>query len=249
VGFEVALYATYLRIRHRGEDLLAAVRTLQIGETTFTETQALRTAFAATRNLDASIGGRFDQSYSIRIYDPFYIGIGLYYPMLVKFGVRPSGPAVDLFFNEGKLSYLRYSFYAASLSSTKRPLMLIGEIQMQQRADEPYRGDFAIAAGTKTKGFTFGNRGDIDQIFISWVSPGATDEQRRAAFDFDLSCMSKLRGCRATCEMLPSLWREALRRYENKELSLPEELVQNPVCTRRYRPEKNFRSPQKPWTT
>jgi hypothetical protein len=62
------------------------------------------------------------------------------------------------------------------------------------------------------------------------ITPKANAEERAEAFHFDLSCLSSLRGCRALCEMMPSVWTEAVRRYKNNETSLPKDELDNRAC-------------------
>lgn len=60
--------------------------------------------------------------------------------------------------------------------------------------------------------------------------PNATPDQRDAALDFNLSCISSFGGCRAFCEIMPSIWREELRTYKHEMPPLVRDLLDNPKC-------------------
>lgn len=50
--------------------------------------------------------------------------------------------------------------------------------------------------------------GPAGERFGVRLSPEATSDERRKAFDFNFSCLNQLRECRHVCEMLPSAWRD-----------------------------------------
>jgi hypothetical protein len=222
---KLALYITNLRTRHRAESLLIAVEHLRLGQSTFTDTQPLRFEYNAGKNPDAHIGAVAEQSYSINVSSDILKTLGLKYPGFMRFGVRPSAIQVNLHYRAEKLSYVSYTFYSAALSASGRPRILSAEIRLQELDNSP----FQIFAGRRNM-WTFGEQGENDQVLAVALTPKATIEEHKVAFGFDLSCMSTLRGCEALCEMMPSVWREALRRNANKQLLLPQELLQDPRC-------------------
>jgi len=52
-----------------------------------------------------------------------------------------------------------------------------------------------------------GNNQDGERDVIVHMTPAATPEQQKAAFDFNLSCLSRLGGCRCGAEILPEVLR------------------------------------------
>jgi hypothetical protein len=50
--------------------------------------------------------------------------------------------------------------------------------------------------------------GPAGERFGVRLSPEATPDERRKAFDFNFSCLTQLRECRHVCEMMPSAWRD-----------------------------------------
>ncbi|MGB8837614.1 MAG: hypothetical protein WCC67_12760, partial [Candidatus Acidiferrales bacterium] len=57
---------------------------------------------------------------------------------------------------------------------------------------------------------------------------GPKDHQR--AFDFDLSCLSRLGGCRGVCELMPSAWIDYQKKAQEKGLDLPADELADPYC-------------------
>lgn len=50
--------------------------------------------------------------------------------------------------------------------------------------------------------------GPAGERFGVRLAPEATPDEHRKAFDFNFSCLTRLRECRHVCEMLPSAWRD-----------------------------------------
>ena len=91
-----------------------------------------------------------------------------------------------------------------------------------KNGDGPYGVSFANIHNTKT--------------LEAAVNTDASPDQRDHAFDFDLSCLARMGGCRNVCEVMPSAWRD----YEAKahtegnaippERLLPSEELSDPRC-------------------
>jgi hypothetical protein len=228
-AFELVLYMANLSTRHQAESLLTAVGHLRLGESTLTDTRRVRLDYKARKNPDAYIGSIAQQSYTIGVSNDIVNIIGFKYPVLWRFGVKPSAATVNLRYRGEKLTYLDYAFGTPVLKAPSQPTYLIAAATIEEQ-DDRYgpRPNYYVGysmrpssiAGT-TSEFRFG----------AVITPKATDGERNAAFDFDLSCLSSLGGCQALCEIMPSVWREALRRYKNKEISLPEQELENPRCS------------------
>ena len=218
---ELGVYIANLKTQRREDALLKRIENFRIGETTWDESQPIRIAYGAITD-QGSTGPMPERLYSILVVNSLVNRMAFKFRRLWPLGLRPSGVELDLRYREEKLSYLRYTFFTAALSPSGRPRILTAEVRLQQRGDQPFQdhGDYHIGAGPKNS-WTFGKQGETDQILVAFVTPEATDEERKAAFGFDLSCMSALGGCRALCEMMPSVWKEALRRYCQLRLKIP----------------------------
>jgi hypothetical protein len=156
--------------------------------------------------------------------------IGFKYPVLWRFGVKSSAVGVNLRYRDRKLTYLDYAFGTPVFKASSPPTYLIAEARIEEQDSRfglrpnyyvDYRLRPSSIAGTTS-----------EDRFEAIITSRATDEERHAAFDFDLSCMSSLRGCQALCKIMPSVWREAVSKYRNKEISLPQEELENSMCVK-----------------
>jgi len=68
--------------------------------------------------------------------------------------------------------------------------------------------------------------------FRASVTNEGSDEQQRRAFDFDLTCLSRLGGCRAGCEVMPSVWIDHQRKVREKDRTTPAEELNDPRCVK-----------------
>jgi hypothetical protein len=157
-----------------------------------------------------------------------YVGRLSFRELMLQVGVKPWAVTVDLRYREEKLIFLRYLLGTPVLTAFGEPIELVAETSVRGDGSlEQYRnyvvGYFMRPSSIATKA--------SELRFGAVLTPKATRDERDAAFDFDLSCLSTLRGCQAACEIMPSVWREAKRRNENKEISLPDELLENSRCS------------------
>lgn len=67
-----------------------------------------------------------------------------------------------------------------------------------------------------------------------WVrlTSNATDDQKRHAFDFDLSCLNRFGGCQTGCEIMPSVWLDYQEQARAQGSPLPDDEKNNPRCRR-----------------
>jgi hypothetical protein len=225
---ELSIYVENVRTRQRAAALLSATRELRLGESTFSTTQNIRIDFGAIREVVAPVSGvPVEQRYQILV-STFYLNNLKYkFPSLWQFGLRPSVVEVELRYKEEKLIYLSYLLSAPVLTSNGQPKELVGESVEEGDGREPER-DFIL--GYRIVPSSVVAHG-LQVRFGGLLTSRATEDERDAAFDFDLSCISSLRGCRAFCQMMPSVGREAKRRYENKEQSFPKEVLEDSACS------------------
>jgi hypothetical protein len=142
-------------------------------------------------------------------------------------GLRPSAVEVELRYKEEKLTYCAYMVDTAVFTSSGKPSELIAAASVGERTTDA-GGDFNVGFRIHPSSFA----AHADEVrFGGSLTPTATEREHNMAFAFDLSCLSSFRGCQALCEMTPVVWNEALRQQKNKEISLPEEELDNPRCT------------------
>ena len=151
----------------------------------------------------------------------------LRFPSLWRFGFRPAWIEAEFNYKEELLTSVTYTLNTPAFTSSSGPVELAAVAFLGEDSNlEPHRSfnvfyriwpSFMVPRAFR---ITFG----------VGLTPSATESERDAGFDFDLSCVSSFRGCSAFCQLMPSVWREGWRRYESKEMSLPKELLEDPNC-------------------
>jgi hypothetical protein len=229
---EIGMFIANVRTRRKAETLLFAIRQLRLGESTLSSTQKLRIDYGASINDNAAITGSApEQLYTITLSNGTLSAASFTFPRLWRLGLKPWAVRVELRYREEKLVFLRYLVGTPVLTASGEPIELVAETSVRaDRSLEQHRnygvGYFMRPSSIATKA--------SELHFGAVLTPEATQDERDTAFDFDLSCLSTFRGCQAACEIMPSVWREAKRRNENKEISLPDELLENARCSAHY---------------
>jgi hypothetical protein len=68
------------------------------------------------------------------------------------------------------------------------------------------------------------------------LSLDANSETRQRAFDFDLSCLIRLGGCRAACELMPSAWLDYQQKAKQEGWTLPADETGDSRCKKLAQP-------------
>ncbi|MGO9518852.1 MAG: hypothetical protein ACLPND_17600 [Candidatus Korobacteraceae bacterium] len=221
------IYIGNIRTRRNAEELLMAIRQLRVGESTLSTTENIRMKFRAIKlNVSPVSGSPAEQRFQILVSNPWNKSKYMF-PNLWQFGLRPSEVVVELRYQEERLISLSYMIDTPVFTSLGEPVELVAGTAVGENRDvEPkpnlsaiytIRPSFLIAKALQVR---------LGGVLTS----RATQEEHDAAFDFDLSCISSLHGCEAFCQVMPSVWREAARTYENKGIPLVQELLKNPRC-------------------
>ena len=224
VGFLIALalaelggYVGNVLTRRKAEILLGAVRQLRVGESTLSTTENIRTEFGARRlNVSPVVGSAPEQRFQIFLGNYSLNNLKLKFPGLWRFGLRPSGVEVEFRYQEQKLVSAVYMVDTPVFTSYGEPVELVAGTEVGEgRGVEPqenFRPVYRIRPSLLV--------GKAYEVRLgSLLGSGATKEERSAAFDFDLSCISTFRGCEAFCQIMPSVWRE--QRVRTRTMSHP----------------------------
>lgn len=224
----LGIHVENIRTRRKAESLLSAVRQLRVGESTFSSTQNILTDFGAKRWAFSPISGLPpERRYGIFVGNSLLCKLELRLPSLWRFGLRPAWVEVEFNYKEELLTSVSYTLDTPSFTSSSEPVELVAVAFLGGDSDlEPHRS-FNVFYRLRPS-FMVPRAFQIS--FGVGLPPSATKSERDAGFDFDLSCISSLGGCSAFCQIMPSVWREGWRRYENKELSLPKEVLGDPNC-------------------
>jgi hypothetical protein len=136
---------------------------------------------------------------------------------------------VNLRYRDEKLIFLRYLIGSAVFTSSGKIVDRLAEtIVEEDRGSEQHP---AFRAIYRTRPALGGWANETELQFGAILTSKATPDERDAGFDFDLSCMSSFGGCQRFCELMPSVWRAAMREHQNKEISLPPEVLGDPKCS------------------
>jgi len=226
---EVSIYVANTRTRQKSEALLTAIRQLRVGESTLSSTEKLLVEFGAVSSPTSPLPGltratEYQISVLNRLIPLQYRHRGLW---RLGLGLKPTITSAQLEYRDGTLVSVTYRVDTPVFTHTGEGVQLVALTAIEEdRGTEPrshMRPYYELLNGR--------NRGKFYGVQLGAVlSPNATPDQRNAAFDFDLSCISSLRGCQAFCEIMPSVWREAKRTYETHAPPMVQELLDNPSC-------------------
>jgi len=215
-----AICVANFHTRSRAELLLADLRTIQVGRSTTQNVEAVVRLFPVepTGGSSSDCPGA-DRSYAIRVADDTVNRLGFSLPALQRLGVRPWGAVALILLDHGRLCSAEYSVGASTGVDDQelRASTTIGSAGDPLLGGRPYNVSASLV------------RGHL-HLFRVVVAPSATEEQRRHAFDFDLSCVSSFRGCRAVCELMPSAWLDYLEERRANGWPMPPEEAQDPRC-------------------
>jgi hypothetical protein len=221
----LGIHIASVRNRLKAEALLSAIRLLRVGESTLSTTQKLRIDFGARR----AVSSPAEQSYQIIASNFSLENLKDRFPRIWRFGLRPSVFDVDLRYRGEKLIFVRYSIGSAVFTSSGKIEDLLAETIVEEDRGSEQQPTFRAAYRTRPALGGWANETQV--LFGGLLTSKATPEEREAGFDFDLSCMSSFGGCQRFCELMPSVWRAAMREHQNKEISLPPELLGDPKCS------------------
>ena len=252
---ELAIFSINLRTRHRAEALLSSIRHLRIGESRsevqrllseydptaagFLRTEPRLEGLFAVPSLPAprttagqpAEGANFDaqaeQTYFIYVFPQTVNRIGSSSRVFWAIGAAPWAVEVRLEFEADKLNSLTYSlgFGAASLGPPKE---LVAVARLRRNSGISENPSARIRYDMHPSSIMPNASGQFRLGAV--IAPDATEEQRNSAFDFDLSCLSTVHGCRAICEVIPKVWKEAVERSGKKEIILPMNELDDSVC-------------------
>lgn len=226
---ELGIYILKLGVRREAESLLAEIKRWRLGETTWSQTQEFRVRYMARRTSNSGVTGTPpEESYAIQVSSAALNSLAFHYPTVWRLGVRPSGALVEFSYRDQKLSSVRYTFYSATSASSVKPTQLVAAVTEIDESPATEQPTFHIGYGERPSPFEpKGQEHGLGAVITTRVKPA----ERDAAFDFDLSCLSSVRGCQLLCKMMPSVWREAVSRAATDELFLPKEELENPKCS------------------
>lgn len=221
------IYVVQLRLERRSEALLNDVGSLKLEVSTGADVMAIVQKYQGFEITDGwnSGCGPYDSSYAAVIRNDSINRIGLRFPIL-RFAVKPQGAAAQFMLKEGRLHCLIFRVYSFPPHDWKQLTVRAQAYPDQPGLEWPPSVPFGVE-------YESGNV----WIFFTNLRPGATPEERRRAFDFDLSCMRRIGGCVAACEMMPTAWQEYLKKVREGGLTIPRQDLADSRCANRVATE------------
>jgi hypothetical protein len=195
ISLALIVCVTYLltvRAERKATQLLNDCRGLKIGASTEDDVRRI------VRDYGGESGGyitgqcqnntKTSQSVAVASYTANLVGWKI--PMLRPFGNRLWIAEANFAFENGRLCFLAY--YLRTYLSVDRYDLTVSVSVLNGPA---YTGvdPYSVAVGPQRN----------KERFQMEVWTDATDEQRQHSLDIDLSCLLRLGGCRAGCELMP----------------------------------------------
>ncbi len=215
------------RTQSRAESLLRVVRDFRIGETSLAVARPILAQFDAKRMPAAGWCAPDSEYYSIKISDDSLDTLAAHHPILNRLGAHSWGAVAVLGFSNDQLCAM--SYHVSTVTGRVNGLMLTLDVETRAVAQGasnrvPYEIEYRVPHVT-------GGDEVIRELRIT-IAPDASQDERRKAFDYDLSCFATRSGCRAYCEIAPQASLDALRLANKGELQIPIDQLQNPNCKR-----------------
>jgi hypothetical protein len=214
----LVLFLANLRARHKAESFLQSVRGLRVGKSTLADIQPVLKAYGGSIQKGVSSSACPDVSYSVGVGSNLVYRLASAYPSLQKAGFRPWGVSAGFLLKDNRLCDLLLFAGQQDDDGFER------HVTVEQNESGEYQSrhpDYHIAL--------FLSRGHIRGLRVI-VTPKATPTELLHASEFNLSCLTSIRGCRALFQIAPLVAKDALLRHETEGLQVPIDEVGDPSC-------------------
>jgi hypothetical protein len=188
------LFGINLHARFQAQSLLTAVRSMQVGSTTFEETRPLLERYRAI-TVPASFTGQYsaDTGFYINVGQGNFEGPRERFYFLRHFGLVFWGAGTEMYFRNDRLCLLRFSFgtEANRKGDSREGFSLTTEQTLG-------KNEFVLSGGHRTGSSPY----MYMQVHQIRLPADATSAERAHAFAYDLSCVTRLGGCRDASQIL-----------------------------------------------
>jgi hypothetical protein len=216
---EFTLYAANLRAANDAEGLLRDVANLQVGQSTQGDVEAIVRQYGgnAAGPSEQPSCERYDQRRAVTVTSEISDWIGWRAPILRPFGDQRW--RVDAYFAtyHDRLCYARYWLRAEPRDESHAL-----NVAVTLSENTPLEGQGAYDASFRD----IHNVHDMQTIAMA----GATTEERHRAFGLDLSCLTRIGGCREVCEVMPSAWLDYQRKARASGWVVRPDEANDPRC-------------------
>lgn len=198
-GFFLAwaiLFGINLHARFQAQSLVEAVRSMQVGVTTLEETRPLLEQYRASTLL-ALYTDQYsaDAGFAISVSHEDIEDLRERFYFLRYVGLAPWGTGTEMYFRNGRLCELRFS--VGTEVNRKGDFREGFSLTTEQSLG---KNEFEMSGGHVTGGSRYMFTG----LHHITLPADATSAERAHAFAYDLSCVTKLGGCRDVSQVLAS---------------------------------------------
>ena len=215
------VYVANLRTERRAEALLRDARTLELGKSTEADVRRILARYGASEgHASGYCDPLHEESHMVDISNSDLNLMGGKSRALRPFGNRFWHVSVFFVTSRGYVCGVLYRIRAALPDGLWEVAVDVHYLQSSSNLsyiEEPYvleNNPYKNLLWTETT-----------------VTNQATEEERKHAFDFDLSCLTSHAGCRARCEIVPAAWIDYQIRARQKGRSIgPEAFLADRMC-------------------
>lgn len=209
--------------RIRAESLLKDIQTLRAEQSTTADVQRIMSLHGGgpSRSSYASFCTPMDGAYDVWTGNRTIYWFERSVPILGRLGLRPWGTSATVVLRAGRVCYLDYS---VGMEDPYGQWNWVIETRLLPKEQINAFWEEHPSFKVSTRDFKGARR------LRSELASDATDEERRLAFAYDFSCVTRFRGCRQRCEIAPLLWQAEYRQSLNTGWAMPLEETTDPRC-------------------
>jgi hypothetical protein len=212
----------FLYVR-KAEQLLRETGSLRVGLSTEADAHKVLDKYGSAGSQTSGFCRSSNTILSANVTNHTLDWLGRRSPMLRPFGNRNSGADVIVLIDAGQVCAVLYSVRAdfSDLSGE-------GDAEVYDLSNQ----SGSVFLNSQLPYFTHVHTIKGYSFISAELTPNATSVQRQRALGFDLSCLTRLGGCRQPCEILPAVWSDVEQRARVEGWDLPAEETTDPQCSK-----------------
>ncbi len=218
----LAILAVNYTYRKNAEGLLKDIRTLRTAQSTKEDVERIISRHGGSPSHSyASFCTPIDGAYVVGTGSQGINRLERVIPILRRFGLRQWSTGATVVLRGGRVCYLHYRVGMEDPNG-----QWVWSVESNLMPDRQ-----SDVSGHEQRTYKVGTR-DYKGVrsLRSELTPEATEEERRRAFTYDFSCVTRFRGCRQPCEIAPLVWRDVDEQNLNSGWTTPVEEANDPHC-------------------
>jgi hypothetical protein len=218
----LTIFAVNFTYRKKAEGLLKDIRTLRAAQSTKADVERIMSRHGGSPSQSyASFCTPIDGAYDVWTGSQGINRLERDIPILRRFGLRQWGTGATVVLRRGRVCYLHYG---VGMEDPNGQWQWSVESNLMPDRQSDVFGDEQPRYKVGTRDYKGVRR------LRSELTPEATEEERRRAFTYDFSCVTRFRGCRQPCEIAPLVWQDVYQQNLNSGWTTPVEEVSDPHC-------------------